>query len=660
MSPSNLHHHSPSLSSHDHIKNTGIAASTLDKEQMQQEQRQQQQPKKQEEKKMFVSISCRSVSLAKGSFQIIPVYVPESSSKSPNRRSFSFLRVQPWLWFNNLFYQHDCNMNINMKSAIKHYRDECDENDGNDSNIIISFHEQRTIKSVHSRSSSFSDPPISITATRSSAINYNNARTSSLPTKESDDTMDTTDTSYSADTCIRCSFACTCTPYGAIAIGTTITKQDELTVNRLMYPCLYIRATDLTHSLPTMDGNCHHNHHPHLIKPHPMKHLDDDPNQLFIALTSSSSPSPNTTATDEMIQPSPILSNITKLLLKNGVDFVTNTTYWNYHHQSGIQTTPLPSSTSLSSSSSSNEIYFPQVYKSEDHNNNDDLKVSKISLSNDQIKTLKQDVLLWIGEAPAIDDQSSMSIPSFPQLMHNHNSNSFVAIRAYGIIQMKPKELYELILDSDRIKEYNLYSLGRDDIWVHDYEYQETNQTAEEGDEEKDNDENEESSEADTDGKNHDCYRSAHDNAKQKEKKPIHRITKVCHGTNKPPLVRKPIPYMTLFHCQELTIKSLSSNQTNEQFDNDHCNDKGYIISARTAKQVDSNGVMKDVKSYSAEIMLGSTLLLPIDGHDDLTLFINANVVSSPMPTYLIKKFGLSGAVNYVNWLRSVSMNQKY
>ena len=112
---------------------------------------------------------------------------------------------------------------------------------------------------------------------------------------------------------------------------------------------------------------------------------------------------------------------------------------------------------------------------------------------------------------------------------------------------------------------------------------------------------------------------------------------------------------MTLFHGTEVNIRN------DAQYD---CN-KGYVLATRSANQVDSNGVMKDSKSYSSKIMLGCTLLLPIhcdEGNcntDGMTLFINANLVKSPMPYYITKKIGLSSAVNYVNWLRSVSSGNK-
>ena len=263
-----------------------------------------------------------------------------------------------------------------------------------------------------------------------------------------------------------------------------------------------------------------------------------------------------------------------------------------------------------------------------------------ITLSKNQISSLQNDVLLWTYNGNG-DNNSHNDIPNPP--------NSF-AIRACGIVPMKPCDLYNLLLDSKRNKEYNLYSCGRNDVWVHDFNIKNTNDNVYES---NDDDYADKDFDLGLFG-NDDCFEKNHHYQQQKRQQTdMHqsdRITKVCNGSNKPPLVRKPIPYMSLIHGQEIDTSSPS---------------KGYILSTRSAYQVDSNGVMKNLKSYATEIIIGSSLFLPISiddnddsieegNHQSMTLFINANLVKSPLPYCITKKVGLSGAVNFVNWLRAL------
>lgn len=414
-----------------------------------------------------------------------------------------------------------------------------------------------------------------------------------------------------------------------------------------MNPCLCIRATDLATSLPTSSsihssfndsntGFYANKQHAHLIKPHPMVHIDNDPNEVFFALNftcSNSNPTcdkmkhikkpnhndcNNITNSKHIIQPSPLLPSMMELLMSEGMDFISNSNYWTYYHTSAIRTCPLPSS----STHANHNMYFPKAFSN--HSSlpfNSEPTISAVSLSQEQIKALKEDVLMWTDSKHCNNNANSNSpVSSYHQIHSGTKSNQNIfGLRAYGIIQMKPKQVHDLMLDSGRIKEYHHYALERNDIWSYDHEI-------------------------------YAKIRSSGDECKMNENIGIKKVTKVCHGKNKPPLVRKPIPYETLFHSQEIPVVTSPSSKINDDEER-----KGYFLVTRTVKEVDANGIMKDMKSYSTEIMLGSTMFLPVEGHDDLTLFINANLVRSSMPNYLLKKVGMSSGVSYVNWIRSIS-----
>mmetsp|Transcript_20028 Transcript_20028/g.24685 ORF Transcript_20028/g.24685 Transcript_20028/m.24685 type:complete len:681 (-) Transcript_20028:330-2372(-) len=347
--------------------------------------------------------------------------------------------------------------------------------------------------------------------------------------------------------------------------------------------------------------------HLQIVKPFTLPNLDADSNELFIALNYNISCDQDQDPTQEgkapsslkststsrhsqvltKIIPSPTLSITIQGLSLQAIDFLTNADYWTCHHSSSL---------SLSSSFGKSQynfdidkdLYFPNIYipnEIENHPsssiNNNYLKSNNepIKLSNDLIETLKKDVLLWNGN----------STHSFYKPYQSTTlAQNIVGIRACGIVPMKPKDLFDLLLDSNRVKEYNQYSVGREDIWVHEEEEEEEEKSV---NEEEDN--------------NNHSHGTARSNTKIS-------ITKVCHGKNKPPLVRKAVPYMTFFHGEELQNNNDNTN-----------NSKGYMMVTRSVQLVDSNGIVQDAKSYASEITIGSTLFLNIEGHDDLTFFIN-------------------------------------
>ncbi len=67
-----------------------------------------------------------------------------------------------------------------------------------------------------------------------------------------------------------------------------------------------------------------------------------------------------------------------------------------------------------------------------------------ISLSPKDLQILSKEILLW-----------TISTPLRP-----------IAIRSLGIISMSPSNLFKLIWDSSKTKEYNPFSCGRKDLWI--------------------------------------------------------------------------------------------------------------------------------------------------------------------------------------------------
>jgi len=478
----------------------------------------------------------------------------------------------------------------------------------------VTFHNTSTC----TKNSSTRASPMIVIAGQEKNDNHHHSRRR-LSSEGSNHTVEALDTASTISSSSTASSTCTCKSINNSSENTTTSSARK-------YPCLYIRANDLVANLQKMssDDMYHHtdndDNHDVFIKPHPMIHLDEDSTQLFIPLTSTCTyaddkNTKNEQEQEEEDQPSlqmyssPYLPFVMDTLLQNGLHFVNNQQHWTYYHQLSIQTTFL------------NDVTFPNIDNLTTSNNrfNTPLTLSQpiITLSKNQISSLQNDVLLWTYNGNG-DNNSHNDIPNPP--------NSF-AIRACGIVPMKPCDLYNLLLDSKRNKEYNLYSCGRNDIWMHDYH-----------DDKGTCSNNFDGCDADVD----------FDHLGQQP----NRITKVCHGLNKPPLVRQAIPYLTLIHGQDIKTKPSSVSLS-----------KGYSITTRSTHQVDANGVLKNSNSYATEIIIGSTLLLPIScssssagtvSDENLTLFINATFVKSPIPSQIAKKVGLSGAVSYVNGLRAI------
>lgn len=179
------------------------------------------------------------------------------------------------------------------------------------------------------------------------------------------------------------------------------------------------------------------------------------------------------------------------------------------------------------------------------------------------------------------------------QFCHGLYGNELPTIRAAGIVNMSPRALVDLLVDSSRVNEYNKMSLGRSDVLVlHD-------SLADDG--------------------------------------PFGRsITKVVRSETQPPLVRKRLQFVTLIHARELEDRS------------------GYIIVSRAVTRaeepVDStDGILR------SEILMGVNVIREVKGEKNRAVMINVNHIRSPMvPMFIAKKIGLSAAEGFFGDIRAL------
>ena len=168
------------------------------------------------------------------------------------------------------------------------------------------------------------------------------------------------------------------------------------------------------------------------------------------------------------------------------------------------------------------------------------------------------------------------------------------AFRSEGIIEKSPKAVFDMLMDSARVKEYNKQSEGRTDLFHF---------SSGRGDEEA--------------------------------------TTKVVAGTNRAPLIRISIPFMTLFHGKSL-------------------NGEGYIILNRSVKEMDMNGKVSSAAS-PCDTVVGVTLILSTqqygqkESNPNQSLVINMNHVQVYSAMKIPKAVGVRGAIGFFSGMRSVA-----
>eukprot|EP00542_Grammatophora_oceanica_P014462 CAMPEP_0194045366 /NCGR_PEP_ID=MMETSP0009_2-20130614/16721_1 /TAXON_ID=210454 /ORGANISM="Grammatophora oceanica, Strain CCMP 410" /LENGTH=423 /DNA_ID=CAMNT_0038690205 /DNA_START=302 /DNA_END=1573 /DNA_ORIENTATION=- len=169
--------------------------------------------------------------------------------------------------------------------------------------------------------------------------------------------------------------------------------------------------------------------------------------------------------------------------------------------------------------------------------------------------------------------------------MHGYYGSDLPAIRAAGLVNMSPRALVDMLMDSTRVKEYNTMSLGRKDMLV----LQE---------------------DMDPDG-------------------PFRGITKIVQSETQPPMIRKTVQFTTILHARKLP------------------NDGGYLLISRAVHHGAPS--ILDSNIIRSEILMGLNVIRSIEGEPNQSFMINVNHIRSPLiPFFVAKKLGLSAASNFI------------
>ncbi len=287
-------------------------------------------------------------------------------------------------------------------------------------------------------------------------------------------------------------------------------------------------------------------------------------------------------------------------------------------------------------------------------------------------------VLVWSGKFP-----------------HKYHGHDVPAIRSQGIINMSPEALVALLMDSNRVSEYNKSNIGRDDELVlgdgtnldsSPFSGQRKKKVtgvvmrgakvvdgnavfdSETDDEQSEQEEGGDEIMDDTGSKSVGTMLSSVSKRERRQSRFV-GVTKLVRTKNKPPLVRKVLEFITLLHCRALT---------------DDQGGDGYIIVARAvtpASEADTKkkGVVqceillnvhiirrlrnnsKKSSSGSEKGKGGKSKNVSTSGQkaskSDLAnrcLMINVNHMRSPLvPSVVAKTVGLSAAVSFITDIRA-------
>jgi len=225
------------------------------------------------------------------------------------------------------------------------------------------------------------------------------------------------------------------------------------------------------------------------------------------------------------------------------------------------------------------------------------------------------------------------------KFLHENYGSDLPVVKARGIVQTSPRTLVELLLDSNRVNEYNKLSLGRTDICF----FQEGLD-----------------------------YSSSFPDQNNKDESIFRGEVKVICSKSKPPVVKNIIELVSLMCAREIIPgKDVIADNRN--------NMRGFLVVTRAViKGEENDGNKEDAqgssggsskgkkkknakgeKSLKSEMLLGLNFVRYID--DDVeescsrAEFTTLTQIYSPMvPMIIGKRIGLSSAVNFIRDIQAI------
>ncbi|KAL7578183.1 hypothetical protein ACA910_012615 [Epithemia clementina (nom. ined.)] len=180
--------------------------------------------------------------------------------------------------------------------------------------------------------------------------------------------------------------------------------------------------------------------------------------------------------------------------------------------------------------------------------------------------------------------------------LRNNDSSSYYGaaapfIKSRSIVPMSPMEMIDLMLDSSRVKTYNKWSMGRQDLW-----------------------------------------------------KSSNERTKIVQNTNKVPVGSKPLRSTTLLHACPVDARMTSKPTTGGSGGDQTA---WLLLSRATGPQPEDKNI------GTSDILLGVNLIQPLDDGQSVLTAIT-HVYSTAVPGVLAEKLGVKSAVKFVKDMRGL------
>jgi hypothetical protein len=232
-----------------------------------------------------------------------------------------------------------------------------------------------------------------------------------------------------------------------------------------------------------------------------------------------------------------------------------------------------------------------------------------------------------------VEDGNSIHVWTGKCLKPNTRGHHLPWIKTRSLIPFTPQEMVDLLLDSNRVKSYNQWSLGRKDCWV---------ATSMIPIMESDD--------------NHD--------SNNKLSLPLSStLTKIVKNRVQPPLGAKQMVSTTLLHAQRcdknhqnVNSNDMVSKESIHDTNSNNNNKETWIVVSRAVGGKAFYEPEYDEDVGTSEMLLGVNVIQPYDEQHSILTAVT-HVYSSAVPTLLAERVGVKSAIKFVNDLRSLKEN---
>ena len=180
---------------------------------------------------------------------------------------------------------------------------------------------------------------------------------------------------------------------------------------------------------------------------------------------------------------------------------------------------------------------------------------------------------------------------------HDGFGCEYPIIRARGLIPCSAKDMVDLLLDSDRVKDYNKMSLGRRDEH---------------------------------------CFMSDVDDTTPCSETGLHGETRIVRSRSQPPVIRKPVELRLLLHARRLS--------------------DGYLTVGRSVWETEEGTAdLNDTSATRCEMLLSVNLIRDVPGFEgNCEITTCTHGVSPGIPVSIGKRIALAAASKYIRDIRHV------